>query len=218
MACRTKPFTIFIEGNIGAGKSTLLKYFERADYIETVPEPIEKWQNLKNSNLLEMMYNNPQKYSFPFQSYTILLMLQNQMKKTTKPVKMLERSLLSAQYCFNEILKSRNNLNKEEYDILNEWNKFIAINFNVQPDLVIHLRTAPENVFARIKQRARAGENNISLEYLQHMHELHENWLADKKKFPFPILLLNGDLNEDDIKAEYEKKFENISDDIIVGK
>lgn len=211
----TKPFTIFIEGNIGAGKSTLLKYFERFDYIETVAEPVEEWQNLNGSNLLKLMYENPQKYSFPFQTYTIFLMLRNIMKKTTKTVKILERSLFSAQICFNEILKSQNNLNKEEYDILKEWNKYIANNFDVKPDLVVYLKTTPESVFDRIKQRKRSGENNISLEYLQWIHNLHENWLIkNKPNCIFPILILNGDFSEDDIQIEYEKIIDRIEEQL----
>lgn len=206
MTCKTKPFTIFIEGNIGAGKSTLLDYFEHFDYIETIAEPIEQWKNLNNSNLLELMYKEPQKFSFPFQTYTTLLMLQNHMKQTTKAVRILERSLLSAHFCFNEILKSQEKLNKEEYDILQEWNRYIHENFSVQPNLIVYLRTTPENVFERIKKRERSEERNIDLIYLQHLHELHEKWLIDEKiDFSCQILILDGNLNQDKIKVEYEK-------------
>lgn len=105
-----KPFTILIEGNIGVGKSTLLNYFKQFDQIEIVQEPVEKWQNLNGSNLLDLMYKDSQTWGFPFQMFALLLMLQNHNLQTVKKVKIMERSLFSAHNCFNQVLKEQNNL------------------------------------------------------------------------------------------------------------
>lgn len=206
MNSQKNPFTILIEGNIGAGKSTMLKYFEQFEYIEIVAEPIAKWQNLDGSNLLDLLYKDAQKWGFQFQTYNLLLMLQNHMKSTVKQVKLMERSIFSALYCFNEILIEQNSIRREEYDILRKWNEYIIQSFSVQPDLIVYLRTRPEEVFERIKQRKRQEEYNINLKYLERLHELHEDWLVhNEHNSSIPILILDANLNENDVRQEYEK-------------
>ena len=44
--------TVCVEGNIGSGKSTLLNYFSSFNDVEVVPEPVDKWRNVKGLNLL----------------------------------------------------------------------------------------------------------------------------------------------------------------------
>lgn len=67
-----------IEGNIGSGKSTMLKYLRNnlLSFLENnyklifVDEPVSSWENIKDiegKNMIEKFYENPQKYSFPFQ-------------------------------------------------------------------------------------------------------------------------------------------------------
>ena len=65
---------ISVEGNIGAGKSTLvnllkdeLNKFIIAKFLQ---EPVDKWLLLKNSsdeNILELFYNNQERWAYSFQ-------------------------------------------------------------------------------------------------------------------------------------------------------
>ena len=55
------PFTVSVEGNIGAGKSTMLKFFEQFTDVETVPEPVAKWRDLRGHNLLGNKFEDPQR-------------------------------------------------------------------------------------------------------------------------------------------------------------
>lgn len=206
-----KPFTVLVEGNIGVGKSTLLNYFRHFDDVEIVAEPIEKWQNLNGSNLLDLVYRDAKTFGFPFQMYTLLLMLQNHVLNTAKKVKILERSLFSAHNCFNKILNEQNNLKKEEYDILNDRMDYVQCKFNVHANLIVYLRTSPEQVFDRIKQRNRPEENDISLDYICRIHELHEEWLMRGLYYgKIPIIVLDASLNEIEIKKEYDKLIDHM--------
>ena len=55
-----RPFTVSVEGNIGSGKSTYLKHFNCFDdKVDIVMEPVDKWRNLNSHNLLQMMYEDP---------------------------------------------------------------------------------------------------------------------------------------------------------------
>ena len=87
--------TVVVEGNIGAGKTTFLQPFKKNEnLVQVVTEPVEKWRNLQGHNLLQKMYENPKRWSFEFQSYIQLTLVQEHMKPCHVPVKMMERSLL----------------------------------------------------------------------------------------------------------------------------
>jgi len=74
----TRPFTVVVEGNIGSGKTTFLEHFKKfSEEVEILAEPVEKWRNAKGHNLLQMMYENPSRWSLTFQTYVQLTMLQN---------------------------------------------------------------------------------------------------------------------------------------------
>lgn len=48
----TKPFTIFVEGNIGSGKTTFLKHFAALDNVVTLAEPVDRWREVRGENFL----------------------------------------------------------------------------------------------------------------------------------------------------------------------
>jgi septin family protein len=48
---RSRPFTVFVEGNIGSGKTTFMNYFANAD-VHMLSEPVEMWRNVEGHNLL----------------------------------------------------------------------------------------------------------------------------------------------------------------------
>ena len=70
-----RPFTV--EGNIGSGKTTFLEYFSKLhDEVEIVIETVEKWMNVNGHNLMQMMFEDPEKWSSPFQTYVLLTIIQ----------------------------------------------------------------------------------------------------------------------------------------------
>ena len=83
----TKNYKVVIEGNIGCGKSTLLSYFENDAKIKVFSEPITKWQNLSGCNLLQLMYENPERWTFQFQNYVQLTRLELWLELDPKQVR-----------------------------------------------------------------------------------------------------------------------------------
>jgi deoxynucleoside kinase len=71
---RSRPFTVFVEGNIGSGKTTFLNYFANAD-VYLLSEPVEMWRNVEGHNLLvsifytTKLYFYKHKYKFIFVVY-----------------------------------------------------------------------------------------------------------------------------------------------------
>lgn len=101
-----RPFTIIVEGNIGSGKSTFLDNVTKSkpDLFEVLSEPVKKWKNIEGHNLLDLMYKDAERWSLVFQSYAQLTMMEQHVKKVSKPVKMMERSIYSGRKCFIENL------------------------------------------------------------------------------------------------------------------
>ncbi|XP_076370476.1 deoxynucleoside kinase isoform X3 [Tachypleus tridentatus] len=171
-------FTVSVEGNIGSGKTALLEYFS-SNFPETMvlPEPVERWRNVKGHNLL---------------TYVQLTMINLHRTSHTSPVKLMERSIFSAKYCFVENLYRSGAMPEVEYIVLSEWFDWLVNNEDVHLDLIVYLQTKPEVVLERILKRCREEEVSVPLEYLQKLHDLHENWLLKEISFHLPCPVLSS--------------------------
>lgn len=71
-------YNVAIEGNIGAGKSTFLDYISKKfpNRVNIYCEPVHRWRNVNGTNLFDLMYKDPKRYGFIFQSYVQLTMLE----------------------------------------------------------------------------------------------------------------------------------------------
>ena len=124
-------------------------------------------------------------------------MVKNHTMKTNCSVKLMERSIYSAKYCFAENLRRNGLMAESEYQVLTSWFDHLVGNpeLDLGVDLVIYLRTTPEIAQERLLSRGRfqqpliflfwtplwpgrGEEHLISLEYLQRLHDLHEEWLV----------------------------------------
>ena len=215
-----RPFTILVEGNIGSGKSTYMKHcYDHGTGVDIIMEPVDKWTDLNATglNLLQMMYEDPKRWSLVFQTYVQLTMLETHTKTSTRPVKMMERSLYSAQYCFVENLRETGKIEDSEYQILSNWFDFIMScqEIDISVDLIVYLQTRPEVALERMRSRSRGEEHLISDGYIKQLHVLHEDWLV-RHKFPVPAPVFVVDANKD--VKDMELIFERMSELFQVGK
>jgi hypothetical protein len=61
-----------------------------------------------------------------------------------------------------------------------------------------------------VKARARGEENSIPLQYLQELHDLHDEWLlgsADSKfKVPAQVIVIDANKDKEEMLVEYKKQ------------
>jgi len=193
-----KTLNIVCEGNIGAGKTTFNNNFVS---LSTIPvtrfcEPVEQWQSYgpQKENYLANFYNDPKVWSYRFQECVRTTMASVHANKVSTPIKLMERSLYSARYCFTELLYEEGYLTNLEYKKLcYDYEESMHLDAN-RIDLIIYLKTDPETAYSRIFQRARSEETSVSIEYLMRLHEKHENWLlhGESSKRPCPVLTLDA--------------------------
>lgn len=195
-----KKKIISIEGNIASGKSTcvdsLRDYFQNNPRVKFLLEPLHIWQDIKDKdgvNMISKFYANIPKYSFAFQIMAYisrLTILRDALRDPEVDVIITERCLLTDKYVFAKMLHDNGDMEDIEHQIYMKW--FDSFFDELPRHDLFYIRTEPEVAHIRLKKRAREGEN-VALEYLQHIHRYHEEWLGNASK----VVIVNGNADKD---------------------
>lgn len=220
-----------LEGNIGSGKSTFLglikKYFNEAAIIF---EPTDKWQKVgSDGNLLDLFYKDTSRWAYTFQSYAFISRMQSQLDYMAENLEykifFVERSVYSDQYCFAKNCFESGLMSALEWQIYREWFFWLINSFMKKPAGFIYLRTNPQVCYDRLKKRNRTEEADVSLRYLQTLHDKHEEWLCKHKEIDsslqdIPILLLDCSKEFENDEVTQKEHMLKISSfiDIVLNK
>ena len=170
---------ISVEGNISIGKSRFLRELEetcRIKKVEFFTEPVEVWRNFNGKNYLDEMYTDPTANAFKFQ----MLALSSKLDQLDfyEPVNITERSLDSQKHVFIPALLENGFITEAESDLL-QYSIDVCLKRypRAKPNYYLYLRGTPELSLERIRKRERPEERDVTLEYLEQLHKLHDNWL-----------------------------------------
>ncbi|XP_034728526.1 deoxyguanosine kinase, mitochondrial isoform X2 [Etheostoma cragini] len=235
---------VSIEGNIAVGKSTFARLLQAAcpDW-EVVAEPVSKWQNIESgtskgtdpspqttvSNLLQMMYQDPQRWSYTFQTFSCMSRLRTQLQPPPAhllssegtPLQVYERSIYSDRYIFALNMFELGCINSTEWAVYQDWHSLLVEQFGHQVELegIIYLRAPPKKCKERLERRGRAEEKGVKLDYLEKLHVQHERWLVEKsteihfeKLKHIPVLQLDASVefqSDPEVQEEFITKMKN---------
>jgi len=202
------PKIFSIEGNIGAGKTTLVDNFQqycsdlgRADIV-FLREPVDIWDEVRDpvdgQSILKKFYENPAKYSFPFQVMAFisrLSLLEQTIKQNPDcSVIICERSLSADRNIFAKMLHDDLLIDNICFQIYSKiYNEFSG-RFVV--DGIVYMDSSPAKCVERIEKRGRDGEGGIEMEYLEKCKKYHDEWLlGDNRNTKTNILHLLTDEN-----------------------
>jgi len=198
------PYTIVVEGNVGAGKSQFMSNFENLQDVEVIYEQVEEWKNHRRINLLELLYKNKENNFITFQMKAFMTQLSAHLKKGSK-VKIIERSLHSARYCFIENAR-KEGISNVSCSLLEDWFDMLVENIPLKVDLIIYLRTSPHIAMARTQGRRRKEEEDLKLEFFDRIHHVHDNWLLRNKFIvPAKVVVINADKYAKELEPEIMK-------------
>ncbi|ELK33049.1 Deoxyguanosine kinase, mitochondrial [Myotis davidii] len=160
------PRRLSIEGNIAVGKSSFVKLLtKRYPEWHVATEPVASWQNvqaagpqkafstLNPGNLLDLMYREPARWSYTFQTFSFMSRLKIQLEpfpekvlQAKKGVQIFERSVYSDRYIFAKNLFENGSLNDMEWHIYQDWHSFLLQEFASQLQLhgFIYLQATPQ--------------------------------------------------------------------------
>lgn len=214
-----------LEGNIGAGKTTLLNKIQASQHqssfpdIEVVFEPVNSWHKQEaGQSLLGNFYADIPRWAYTLETYAMACRVKEHIAEQEKnnPYKLIERSIYSGHYCFAHNSFRSGGMTSIEWQVYTAWYDFLLRNKCRTPHGFIYLKSDPEICLERIKKRNRAGESNISLDYLCNINRAHDDFLLDKKDVSadlkeVPVLILDGNQSFDRDESLFAKYHSCIS-------
>ncbi|XP_030145758.4 deoxyguanosine kinase, mitochondrial [Taeniopygia guttata] len=191
------PLRLALEGNIAVGKSTFLKLLGAAfPRWHLVPEPVAQWRQVPTAgtaqvpggcaNLLQLMYQEPSRWSYTFQTFSCLSRLRAALEAPGEaggtpgsPVRVLERSVFSDRYVFAKQLFEAGHLQPLEWALYQQCHDVLLahLGHRAAPHAFLYLRASPQRCLERLRRRARSEERGVQLGYLSRLHGQHELWL-----------------------------------------
>ena len=192
---------IAIEGVIGVGKTSLVNKLAERFNARTLLEKYEE-----NPFLVDF-YQNPRQFAFPTQLFFLLSRYKQQQEI---PQRELFHDLLVTDYIFakDRIFASINLEDRELF--LYDRIAVLLEQDVVRPDLVIYLQSSSERVMFNIKNRNRAYEKNITVDYIRNLNEAYNQFFFNYKDAP--LLIVNS--TEIDF-VNNEEDFEDLVKQII---
>jgi deoxycitidine kinase len=130
-----------------------------------------------------------------FQAMAFKTRLESLDKPQIKPFRFSERSIWTDRYVFGRMCIEDNKMNSIEKECYHYWFNWLEKKFNKKPSGIIYIRCSPEKCMERIHKRGRNEENNIPLEYLQKLHDCHEEWLNNWKITP--VITIDNEKDDD---------------------
>ena len=164
---------IGIAGIIGAGKSTLAQSL--ADHLgyDTYNEPVD------DNPYLDDFYADMNRWGAMMQIHLLFRRFEQHQQIVWKKEKgAVQDRTIYEDTIFARMLHEAGFIDKRDYETyLGHFN--IMKRFLVYPDILIYLRVSPETSMQRIQERGRDAEGEITLEYMQKLHQGYESFIAE---------------------------------------
>lgn len=178
-----KPL-VMIEGNIGSGKTTAGKKLAQILNLRLLQEPVDE-------ELLELFYNDKDRWSFSFQIEMLHRRWAMQISAASETMvaggyegAILDRSLWG-DLVFARALFEAGKMHKKEWEIYLSAVRNMALVL-YPPTVLLYLNARPDTCLERIHERARPQEQGITLEYLQTIHAGYQRLVAETQHSAFP--------------------------------
>jgi deoxyadenosine/deoxycytidine kinase len=180
---------IALEGNIACGKSTVMDMLP-SSYLTLVKEPeythFTKGSAIFDSeheikyNPTELLYTDPLKNAPLVQLHIMDKTEENhktQYALSDKQIMVTERSIHVSPDIVIEGQRQSGFLSDFQKDFLTKEKDNHAVKlWHAEPSHYIYLRSPPELCFERIQDRNRKGEESITLDYINNLHDSHEKY------------------------------------------
>ena len=171
---------IAVDGLIGAGKSTLLEYLNRIPTITShrlvvLQEDVNDWVD---RGILKQYYEEPERYAFCFQLYVLYRrasLIDKAIEENPNAVIVSERTSVS-DYMFAIMLYNSKKISEAEFNVYQMVYRKLK---KVEVAGRILLKCSPEKALERCVGRNRAGEEKLTLDYLQQVEEYINDFFQD---------------------------------------
>ena len=122
------------------------------------------------------------------------------MKHRDKKLLIIERSVLTDRNVFAKLLHENGKISNMEWDLYTQWYEWLSKEFSIRPDRFIYLKADPQTSYKRMRKRLRDEEDGVPFEYIQQVHDKHEEWMT--KLNSVDIIDVNDDFVEHESNQE----------------
>lgn len=173
---------ITVDGNIGSGKSTVLEYLHTRYGLSVDLEPVRKWQPYLN----ELYTSGKSAFEFQVRVWLDRCWIQQRPNQSNL---IMERSPYFQSCVFVPTNHKQKRISDSEFYTLNEMYQMSMQMWS--PAFYIYLRSDPSKCMERISKRQRESEDRIKKEYIQDLHDLHEQAYLWSVMQGYPILCID---------------------------
>jgi len=176
---------VAVAGNIGVGKSTLTVILAEAFGWKPFYEAVDE-----NPYLVDF-YADMRQWSFHSQVFFLSRRLQHHRQLVDHPGSVVQdRSVYEDAEIFARNLYDQGQMTPRDYCAYRDLYEGIRA-FLPPPDLLIYLKSSVKTLVARIKQRGRDFERDISPDYLSRLNGLYDGWI--ERWNSCPVLVVPAD-------------------------
>jgi len=176
---------LVLAGNIGAGKSTLVGLL--CDRLGWTPyfEPVAE------NPYLADFYADMDRWSLASQTFFLMHRARSHRELAREAGSVVQdRSLYEDAEVFARNLHRQGRMSDRDYGLYTDLYGVLS-SLLPPPDLVVYLKASVSTLKRRIRQRARAFEQDIADAYLEGLNDLYEDWTA---RFALaPVLTITAD-------------------------
>jgi deoxyadenosine/deoxycytidine kinase len=163
---------VIVAGSIGVGKSTLVGLL--CDRLNWSPF----YEPFAQNPYLEDFYEDMRRWAFHSQVYFLTHRARIHQQLFSHPTSVIQdRCLYEDADVFAANLYNQGQIQERDYRTYRELYD-VLVDFLPSPDLVLYLRASVPTLMARISQRGRDYEKEISGDYLGRLNELYERWIS----------------------------------------
>jgi len=162
-----------LEGNIGVGKTSLAQLMQREFSAKLMLERFE------DNPFLPKFYKNPKRYAFPL-ALSFLADRYQQWSEAIAQHDLFKDFVVSDYHVFKSLIFAEITLSSDEF---RRYKRFFDILYQelIKPGLYVYLYKNSSNLLANIRKRGRGYEQEITVAYLE---KIHQGYMQFIKRHP----------------------------------
>lgn len=173
-----KNYYIALAGNIGAGKTSFTKVLAKRLGWEFSLEPVDE-----NPYLFDF-YHDMKTWAYHSQLFYLGQTVKTHHMNIQRHYSVVQdRTFYENAEIFAKNLFQQGLISKRDWDTYQELYKS-ALAMSTPPDLIIYLKAKVKTLTYRIIERGREAEKTITLEYLQQLNTLYDDWIKNYSLCP----------------------------------